>query len=598
MPHKALLLLIIALVLPAAAFLFRKPQGNFKQPKHAEGIVVADHARHDLPPVRLNERVIDLMSGSHFDNLLQDTPDELRPPSVILFHGFETCPNAGKDLDFIRIAETKLPSRERLLIAAYDMDANPKRAWFRFTPEMDLPKRFNVKECGAVVFVPRGKECNGFTEWCSKPTQDPRVTHVGCENFIDKCASKILHWDRKTPLVEWISRLVEKEGEPEISPVFGSYADQRRWIMERDDTTTDNELRDYYLVEAFPAFTKTGFLAMPIPDNMNQWFLDFWNRRKHARVTETWHSGSTQMSFHEEPTTFVSMDQESRMRDKLANEVIKPIVEKWSGISPLELTSFYGIREYKKNWLRGHIDRIDTHVLSVTFSLGKLNASNIDQILSEAEAGKLPKWPLEVVAFDGEIYRHEHPAGTMILYESSKLIHGRPYHNEGAPHLGAFCHFKPVNMDKGDAQKWDDIARDARANQNRNSFRGAHKSMPVVEPKHPVFSKMRYGDHTGFRKTGEPEPETEDEEESYSVSFQNDYSAPLDVHWVGPSGDLVLQGTVGVGSKFQVNTFIGHRFVWTEENSNKRMPKGAFEIEAGSRVYRYGGGNAYAQKAR
>jgi len=519
-----------------------------------------------------------------------------------MFYGFEKCPNAKRDLKFTEIAETQLPSRERLLVASYDMDANPKRAWFRFTPEMDLAKRFGVTKCGEVVFVPRGKECNGFTKWCEKKTDDAQVTMVGCEDFVDPCAPKVKHWDGKTPLVQWIEKLVEAEGEPEISPVFGTYKDQRRWILERDDTTTDNELRDYHLVEAFPAFTNLGFLAMPIPEKMNNWIMDFWHRRKAQRVTESWHAGSTQMSFHEEPTSFVSMDHEGRMRDKLANEVIKPIVEKWSGIAPLELTSFYGIREYKRNWLRGHIDRIDTHVLSVTFSLGKLNASNINQLLSPEEAAKQPKWPLEVVAFDGEIYRHEHPAGTMILYESSKLIHGRPYHNDGPPHLGAFCHFKPVNMDKHDAQKWEDIASSARANQERNSVRGVHRTREVVEPKNPVYSKFKYGDHTGFRRAGEPLREEEDEEEDpdtkvYAVVFQNDFSKPLDVHWINPNNnELILQGTVGPGTKFSVNSYLGHRFVWTEEGTTKRMPKGAFEVEAGSRVYRYGSGS-YARKS-
>ena len=527
---------------------------------------------------------------------MQDTPDELRPPSVILFHGFETCPNAASKLDWINMAETKLPSRERLLIASYDMDANLKRAWFRFTPEMDLQKRFNVKTCGSVVFVPRGKDCSGFTEWCSEPTKDPLVSHVGCENFVDKCADKVKHWDGTTPLLEWIQKLVEAEGEPEISPVFGTYADQRRWILERDDTTTDNEIRNYFLVEAFPAFTKTGFLAMPIPEKMNDWFMDFWNRRKSQRILESWHSGSTQMSFHEEPTTFVSMDTESRMRDKLANEVIKPIVEKWSGISPLELTSFYGIREYKKHWLRGHIDRIDTHVLSVTFTLGKSNASDLNQLLTPEQVSKAPKWPLEVVSFDGEIYRHEHPPGTMILYESSKLVHGRPYHNAGPPHLGAFCHFKPVNMNQGDAQKWEEIASRARANQKKNTIRGTHRSVSVVEPKNPVYSKARYGDNTGFRKSGEA-AEEDDEFKEFHVEFHNDHDETLDVHWIDPQGSLVLQGTVGPGAKFQVNSYIGHKFVWTESGSTKRMPKGTFEIEAGSHIYKYGGAS-YSKKSR
>jgi hypothetical protein len=55
------------------------------------------------------------------DNLMQDTPDELRPPSLVLFHGFETCPNAESQLRFRLLGETKLPSRERLMMATYDM---------------------------------------------------------------------------------------------------------------------------------------------------------------------------------------------------------------------------------------------------------------------------------------------------------------------------------------------------------------------------------------------------------------------------------------------------------------------------------------------
>ena len=52
---------------------------------------------------------------------MQDTPDELRPPSLILFYGFESCPKADSDLRFKHLAETKLPSRERVLTATYDM---------------------------------------------------------------------------------------------------------------------------------------------------------------------------------------------------------------------------------------------------------------------------------------------------------------------------------------------------------------------------------------------------------------------------------------------------------------------------------------------
>tara|TARA_B110000977_G_scaffold146838_1_gene186153 strand:- start:481 stop:687 length:207 start_codon:yes stop_codon:yes gene_type:complete len=41
-------------------------------------------------------------------------------------------------------------------------------------------------------------------------------------------------------------------------------------------------------------------------------------------------------------------------------------------------------------------------------------------VLEEAEA-----WPLEVTDWNGDNIRYAHPQGTTILYESSKLIHGK-----------------------------------------------------------------------------------------------------------------------------------------------------------------------------
>lgn len=38
-------------------------------------------------------------------------------------------------------SQDELPARERLLAAKYDMDANPRRAYARYTPERDLAKR-------------------------------------------------------------------------------------------------------------------------------------------------------------------------------------------------------------------------------------------------------------------------------------------------------------------------------------------------------------------------------------------------------------------------------------------------------------------------
>tara|TARA_B110000977_G_scaffold146838_1_gene186154 strand:- start:680 stop:1006 length:327 start_codon:yes stop_codon:yes gene_type:complete len=94
-----------------------------------------------------------------------------------------------------------------------------------------------------------------------------------------------------------------------------------------------------------------------------------------TKVEEGWDIMSqTQMNFHENKTDMVTLDHEASLRDRLANEYLKPLCEEWSEMKPLHLTAFYGIRMYRDGaWLRGHIDRIDTHVISVTISLAKVS---------------------------------------------------------------------------------------------------------------------------------------------------------------------------------------------------------------------------------
>ena len=102
----------------------------------------------------------------------------------------------------------------------------------------------------------------------------------------------------------------------------------------------------------------------------------------------------------------------------------------------LELTSFYGIREYSEDaWLRGHIDRIDTHVLSVTISIQKL-----DEEGNDLKVGDRDPWPLQGIGYDGKVMRYDHPAGTMVLYESSKIVDSFDL-NAASSLMRQFSHF-------------------------------------------------------------------------------------------------------------------------------------------------------------
>jgi len=552
--------------------------------EHAEDVVVADFSapQGSLPKVRLGSRVIDLVNALHFDDLMQDTPDEIRPPSVVVFYDSNdnTCMEKYDSLGWDNLAESKLPARERLMTARYDMYAAPRRAWYKFIPEMDLAKRFNVKQCPEVVFAPRS--CDGLTEFCHRETDADGIQYMGCENFKESCENTKI-WDGKGDLKTWIMDNVESEGEPAVSRFMGSMEAQGEWILGRDRTTTDNQMRNLYLSPAFPAFTKRGFKALPIPDELMKWLDGFYERNEKHRRTEFWEAESTQMGFHETPTSFLDMDRERFEKERMANLYLKPLVEEWAGLpeGTLELTAFYGMREYPdESILKNHVDRIDTHVLSVTISVRKLD---------EAKSAAHP-WPLEVVQWSGDHVRYEHPGGTMVLYESSKLMHGRPFKNKGGTHVGCFAHFKPKTMHSTDASRWEDIVATARSNQRRNSQNTAYRSRPSVEPNDVHFSNVDYGEGTRWRLKTEGENEVRNDQ--VPVTFHNKHDKTLAVYWQGHDGGPVHQGTVAPGATFDVGSYRGHQFFWSavlpeHEGSPTAMPGGRITVEKGRTVYAY-----------
>ena len=70
----------------------------------------------------------------------------------------------------------------------------------------------------------------------------------------------------------------------------------------------------------------------------------------------------------------------------------------------------------------------------------------------------------------------------MIFYESTKLIHGRPYKNSKYVHLGAFIHFKPK---KG----WEKIIEKVESLMENEYYTKEKKwkSTPSIEPLIPEY---------------------------------------------------------------------------------------------------------------
>ncbi len=62
---------------------------------------------------------------------------------------------------------------------------------------------------------------------------------------------------------------------------------------------------------------------------------------------------------------------------------------------------------------------------------------NVDQDLDEP-------WPIEVYDHEGKAYNVTMEPGDMVLYESSTVLHGRPFPMKGRYFANVFVHFEPI----------------------------------------------------------------------------------------------------------------------------------------------------------
>jgi prolyl 4-hydroxylase len=212
------------------------------------------------------------------------------------------------------------------------------------------------------------------------------------------------------------------------------------------DLTSDEKV----FIKVCPTYTEKGYKVTSLRADLKKRLLEFWKTKNNFIITEP------QIPHRVLWGTKTSGEELTRLLDikkydnNLANDLItyiKSLLEEWCGEKDLEITSIYGIREYNRGAvLKMHLDRIDTHVLSVIIHIDK----------------KVNKdWPL--VIFDRnrkKKYRIYLDKKTdLVLYESVTLVHGRPYPLEGDYYANLFIHFKPKGWNKYVQKFYKEIGR-------------------------------------------------------------------------------------------------------------------------------------------
>lgn len=547
-------------------------------------VEVADYSDlKGLPKIEHKGRVTDLFNGEHFVDIIRDTPKPMRPPSLVMFHGFEACPNFEKELDYSYHAENTLPARERLFITKYDFDRAPRLNWYKFTPERDLHKRFGLSGC-ELVWV---QQCAHMV-WCEQASKPgSKLSVVGCEDFKEPC-SGIEVWDGEGSWVSWVEGKLEASGWPQLNSIWNTYNFQGQFIQSRSDVTTNTFLRNSFMATKVPAFTKSGVKAVETPPELQTFLIDFYKSKQGAiGYDEKMHFSETQNSHPETTARIISIST----RADLANKYLRPLVSEWSGIPEehLTMTSFYGIREYHPgHFLRNHIDRLDTHVLSLTLSIAKLDKQG--EILPQHYNPNQNRtaWPLEWVGYDGLNTRHEHPPGTTLLYESAKIIHGRPDRQpvDAGLHLGAFAHYAPSDA----IIDWENTVDRARKIVWKHTKRMDYKQTRSVEPRTPVLTDRPYA------KIGIDDVGPSENSHKLSADFINNSPETLSLFWASDDGDFIENcQSVRSKGKCDIGTYPGHVFGWGKnvKGVNKVIKSSKTKVRKGQTVYSYDGKIAF-----
>jgi hypothetical protein len=108
---------------------------------------------------------------------------------------------------------------------------------------------------------------------------------------------------------------------------------------------------------------------------------------------------------------------------------LQPILEGWAGRA-LVLQRCHGMRVYREGGaLDRHVDWPLSHVVAI--------------ILNVAQEGMRSSWPLVIEDHQGREHTLEMSPGEMLLYESARLVHGRPTPLNGTSYVNLFVHFKP-----------------------------------------------------------------------------------------------------------------------------------------------------------
>ena len=190
-------------------------------------------------------------------------------------------------------------------------------------------------------------------------------------------------------------------------------------------------------------FTEVGFSKGKLPLDLFASMSTYYYNNRANQFKEEWDSKGVFVNWWEVDAQFIGMPWRLK---KLWQRRLMELVEAWSGVT-LEETDIYGMRRYETGArLVSHVDREQTHALSLIiniaqgqyFEKSKINSSGV------LTAGGMEPWKVEIYDHAKRLHEIEMVEGDRVYYESASCLHGRNRPLKDAYYVNVFSHYRPI----------------------------------------------------------------------------------------------------------------------------------------------------------
>lgn len=384
-----------------------------------ESHFIANAERVDNPNAEIYV-VEDFLNSEECDKLVRAVRDDLEPSTTVAGPGAET--GRTSSTCYFRYVPLADEVRTRLCkaIGINPSFAEPLQGQL-YQPGQEYKAHYDWFEPGTELFATHASDDRGGQRTWTALVYLNDVEEGGGTEFvrlgrtITPKRGRLVVWNNLYPsgkpnpdVLHWAQPMVSGE-KVVITLWFRSKGTGEMWCRKPG--------------EALPNHTRTGYRQDRMPPALFSQLREFYERHNAQALEE-----SVPGYIHGEqgvPSEIIELPREVKIE---VSKALRPILEDWCG-SALESTAVYGIRRYRRGaTLNMHRDRTETHIVSAIL--------NIAQHVEE-------DWPLCLEDNDYRPLELTMRPGDMLLYEGTRLLHGRPSPLAGDDYSSVFVHFRP-----------------------------------------------------------------------------------------------------------------------------------------------------------